>query len=58
MTPPVYKPKINTLHAVYPAMRKRRISNLYATYEDKFYLDHHRNTRHEVYNIIEKFLYA
>lgn len=52
------KSEINKLNRVYSAIEKRNIYNPIATYEEKFYLDHHRNTRHELYELIEKYLFA
>lgn len=39
-------------------MGKRSIRSVKRTWEEKFYLDHHRATRHELYAIIEKYLFA
>lgn len=55
---PPFKPKINKLHTIYPAMGKRSIPSDSRTWREKFYLDHHRSTRHELYAIIEKYLFA
>lgn len=56
--PPEFKPIINKLHTPYPALGKRSIRDTSLTYEQKFYLDHHRNTRHKLYETIEKYLFA
>lgn len=55
---PEFKPIIRKLHTIYPAMGKRSIVDHTATYEEKFYLDHHRNTRHELFGLIEKYVSA
>lgn len=39
-------------------MGKRSIRDTPISYVEKFYLDHHRNTRHKLYEIIEKYLFA
>lgn len=53
-----FMPVINKLHTVYPAIGKRSARNSLFTYEDKFYMDHHRATRHGFYNALEKYLSA
>lgn len=53
-----FKPIINKLHTVYVAMGKRSVRDASLSYEEKFYLDHHRSTRHNLYEIIEKYLFA
>lgn len=52
------KPIINKLHTVYVAMGKRSVRDASLSFEEKFYLDHHRTTRHKLYEIIEKYLFA
>lgn len=53
-----YKPVINKFHTVYSVIGKRSIPNPRASYAEKFYSDHHRSTRHALYRIIEKYLFA
>ncbi|XP_031636178.1 uncharacterized protein LOC116349064 [Contarinia nasturtii] len=55
---PDLKPVINKLHTVYVAMGKRSVRDASLSFEEKFYLDHHRNTRHKLYEMIEKYLFA
>lgn len=55
---PEFKPIIRKLHTIYPAMGKRSIVDPTATHDQKFYLDHHRNTRHDLFGLIEKYVFA
>jgi hypothetical protein len=44
-------------HRVYPVFGKRSIDDhLYKTEEDRFFMDHHRNSRFDLYERIEGFL--
>lgn len=55
---PKPRPIVKKLHTIFPALKKRYVRDTTATYEQKFYLDHHRRTRHRLYKIIEKYLFA
>ncbi|XP_055305020.1 uncharacterized protein LOC129569832 [Sitodiplosis mosellana] len=55
---PDFKPIINKLHTVYVAMGRRSVRDASLSFEEKFYLEHHRTTRHKLYEIIEKYLFA
>lgn len=44
-------------HRVFPVFGKRSVDDhLYQTDEDRFYMDHHRNSRFSLYEKIEGFL--
>lgn len=45
-------------HRIYPVFGKRSVDDhqLYRTEEDRFYMDHHRNSRFSLYEKIEGFL--
>lgn len=53
-----FVPVINKLHTIYPAIGKRSAHHSQHTGADKFYMDHHRSTRHGLYHILEKYLSA
>lgn len=53
-----FVPVINKLHTIYPAIGRRSVRNSQFTDADKFYMDHHRTTRHGLYTILEKYLSA
>lgn len=55
---PDFRPVINKLHTVYVAMGKRSVRDTSLSFDEKFYLEHHRNTRHKLYEIVEKYLFA
>lgn len=42
---------------VYPALGKRSV-DVASSFEDIFYFNHHRDTRHDLYNVIEKYIEA
>lgn len=51
--------RTDKVHTIYPALGKRYTrSDRTQTWQEKFYLDHHRSTRHTFYEILEKFLFA
>lgn len=55
---PPLKSKSSKLHTIYPAIEKRNKRSASMTWQERFFLDHHRSTRHELYEIIEKYLSA
>lgn len=56
--PKDFEPVINKLHTVFPAMGKRSIRDRPLSSRQKFHIDHHRKTRHELYDIVENYLFA
>lgn len=55
---PPPKPKSSKLHIIYPAIEKRNKRSASMTWQERFFVDHHRSTRHDLYEIIEKYLFA
>lgn len=54
--PKSYRPRPNL--RIYPALGKRSLATSQSSFEELFYLNHHRETRQDLYSLIEKYLQA
>lgn len=54
--PKSYRPRPNV--RIYPALGKRSVVTSQNSFEELFYMNHHRETRHDLYSVIEKYLGA